>query len=753
MDGEEDPTTAGSEDPQTLRQMPGVATTLSRLGAASRSQPGPLAPPEDDGTLEVPERIGPYRILEKLGEGGMGSVFLAEQTEPVRRRVALKVLRSTFYGREERSRFEAERQAMARLQHPNVAQIFDADATQEGNPYFVMEYVEGSDIASYCRQARLSIEDRLVLIGKVCSGVQHAHQKGILHRDLKPSNILVADTPDGRMVKIIDFGIAKTLDQPSEGGELLTGTRLIGTPAYLSPEAARVGEAGFDLDTRADVYALGILLYELLVGHRPFEGGQVNVLQIVRRISSEEPVPPSQRWLELEAAERDRLASERRMSPRALSRTLRRDLDWVVLRAIAKDRARRYGSANELAADLRRHLAHEPLEASPPSRLYRAKKFVRRRLGMVVACSLIVLALAAGFWARTLEAQRANREAMAATEAHRRAEGALLAAERAGREAEEVSKFLVDLFSVSDPGEAKGNSVTARELLDSGAEKIRQGLADQPLARARLMQTIGDVYRKLGLYEDARELFEEVLALRRKHLPPGHLETAQTLNGLAALEAQLGHFEAAEPLFEEALAIRQRQLGADDHKVAMSLSNLANLYIDSGRPALAEPLLLRSVEIIRGHRGPPQPDLLVALNNLASLYSETDRLEEAEPLLRQFVELQRSAHGPLHPHVAIGLANLAEVRWRQGELGEAEALYLEAEGILRQVLGAEHPEVAYCLSNVGLLYLDQQRLDEAASMLQKALAIQRSTLPEGHPERQASEDGWRRLQTLRAARG
>ncbi|MEM7354755.1 MAG: serine/threonine-protein kinase, partial [Acidobacteriota bacterium] len=514
------PKVGPSPDPETLGptidQRPGTgAIELPRVG--------------------VPDRVGAYRIVEKLGEGGMGSVFLAEQTEPVERQVALKIMRSLFADEESRFRFEVERQAMACLQHPNVAQIFEAGETPDGNPYFVMELVPGESITKYCDQRRLSIKRRLELFRDVCAGVQHAHQKGIMHRDLKPSNILVTEIAERPVVKIIDFGIAKALDRPLAEGPQMTGDRLIGTPAYLSPEAASVGEGGRDVDTRSDVYSLGIVLYELLVGCRPFENKSDSLFQVLQRITAEEPTEPSKRWSQLDIPTRDAMAEQRQIDAKTLRTSLRGDLDWIVLKAIAKDRQERYGSAAELSLDIRRHLKHEPVEARAPSAAYRVGKFVRRRLGTVVAVVLVLLALAAGLVARTLEARRANREAAAAIEARQQTEVALAEAEEARAEAAEVTRFLVNLFTVSDPGEAKGSTVTARELLDAGAENVRVALADQPLTRAEVMQTIADVYRKLGLYDSAEQLFAEVLEIRQRELPPGHLDLAETLNGLAAL--------------------------------------------------------------------------------------------------------------------------------------------------------------------------------------------------------------------------
>ncbi len=680
-----------------------------------------------------PEEIGPYRVIERLGSGGMGAVFLAEQTEPVQRLVAVKIMRSIFADLEAKARFGAERQAMARLQHPNIAQIFAADSTDEGHPYFVMEHVKGEQIVRYCDHKRLPIKDRLLLFCDVCSGAQHAHQKGIIHRDLKPSNILVAEIEGRPVPKIIDFGIAKALDRPLAEDAVVTGDRLIGTPAYLSPEAANLAGDPLDLDTRSDVFSLGILLYELLVGHRPFDDENTNLFQVLQRIAVEEPTGPSTRWSDLDVDTRDVIAQQRHLEPAALHKSLRGDLDWIVLKAIARDRDQRYPSTAALAADIQRYLRHEPVEASPPSNLYRFQKFVRRRLGAVISAAVVVLALVIGFAARTLEAERANREAAAAIEARRQTEVALEEAEQARSEAAEVSKFLIDLFSVSDPGEARGNTVTARELLDNASREIRRDLADQPLVRARFMQTMAEVYRKLGLYEKAAPLFDQALADRKANLPPDHLDIALSLNGKAALLAALGDSEAALPLFVEALDIRQRALGPDDPRLAPSLSNLGNLYTDLERPEQAEPLLVRAVELAEHYQGPQRQAVLVAYNNLGSYYLDQGQLDKAQPLLQTFVDQQRAAVGSDHPWVAFGLENLGEIRFQLQDPDGALTYYDEALSILEKVYGAEHPEFGFCLAKLGLIYTSKGDRPRAEDHFQRALEIHRAVLPEDHP--------------------
>src|SRR5712691_3500222 len=453
------------------------------------------APDVDDVTQAQPsatravEMIGPYRLLQRVGEGGMGEVWLAEQTRPVRRQVALKIIKAGMDTTQVVARFEAERQALAVMDHPAIARVFDAGATPEGRPYFVMEYVRGEGIASYCNKHKLSIPSRIDLFLQVCDGVQHAHQKGIIHRDLKPSNILVTVQDDRPVPKIIDFGVAKAITQHLTDRTLYTEQGvLIGTPEYMSPEQAEM--TVLDIDTRTDVYALGVVFYELLTGALPFDGKALRekgLDEIRRTIREIDPPRPSTRVTTLAASSE---TNER--TTRELARDLRGDLDWITMRAMEKDRTRRYGSASELATDLRRHLYNLPVLASPPGATYRVGKFVRRhRLGVAAASTLVVLLVAfaatMAIQARriAIERDRANREAQAA---------------------KAVSDFLVGLFKVSDPGEALGNSLTAREVLDKGARQIEETLNGQPAVRARLEAAIGTVYTNLGLYTAAESL-------------------------------------------------------------------------------------------------------------------------------------------------------------------------------------------------------------------------------------------------------
>ena len=520
-----------SELPPTSSPDPGVTRAAEAAAVASRS-------------------FGPYRLLHIIGEGGMGEVWLAEQTTPIRRQVALKVIKAGMDTVQVVARFEAERQALALMDHPAIATVYDGGSTPEGRPYFVMEHVKGEPITTYCDRHKLAMRDRLELFAQVCDGVQHAHQKGVIHRDLKPSNVLVAVQDDRPVPKIIDFGVAKATALQLTDRTLYTELgAMIGTLEYMSPEQAEMG--GLDIDTRTDVYALGVILYELLSGTLPFESKelrQAGFAEIQRTIRDKEPPRPSTRITRLGGAS-TAAATNRNTEPRRLASVLRGDLDWVTMRALEKDRTRRYQTVNALAAEVRRYLNHEPVVAGPPSAAYRAKKFVRRhRFGVAAAATLVVLLAA---FAVTM-AMQARRIALERDRANREAETA-----------RQVSSFLVGLFEVAKPSEAAANSVTAREILDKGAARIQTDLREQPAVQATLMSTMGAAYHSLGSYKNARALKDQALTLQRQVYGPGSPEAAGGLVSLAETMSQQAEYKEAEQRAREAVALLRATPGAD----------------------------------------------------------------------------------------------------------------------------------------------------------------------------------------------
>ncbi len=707
-----------------------------------------------------PEQIGPYRILRVLGEGGMGVVYEAEQTSPVHRRVALKVLRPGFEFAEIVARFEAERQALAVMAHESIAKVLDAGASDAGSPYFVMELVRGIPITDYCDAHKLSTRDRVALFIPVCRAIQHAHQKGVIHRDLKPSNILVTEA-DGRPIpKVIDFGIAKATGQRLTDKTFVTQFgQAVGTPAYMSPEQAEM--SGLDVDTRTDVYSLGIVLYEILVGRLPVDPQELGLPGFMARLAMRETDPPTpSAKLSTLARDREVLAQLRLTDADSLRRQLRGDLDWITMKAMEKDRGRRYDTANALGNDLARYLADQPVEARQPTATYRLKKFVRRNRIGVVALAAVILALLAGAAAATIGLVRATR-----AEAHARAEAAT---------ARQVSDFVIGLFKVSDPGEARGNAITAREILDSGAARIRIDLANQPLVQARLMNTIGDVYSELGLYATAEPLLQRSLetwqraagadsgdiggslvSLGRLYYKQGRYEQAEStlrraaaiteradpadpalrrsLSYLSGMLRERGRYDEADSVSRRVVALIEQVVGPDQPEAAEELAGFAISQAEQGRPAVAESLFRRVLDIRRRALGEVHPGTGRAISNLASSIFEQGRLLQAESLYRRGMAIDSQLFGMDHAQVAMDLYNLANVQGGKGDRGDAMTLYRRALATWERTLGPDHPYVAAALTSLSNMLSSEGRYQETLPLLGRALAIREKTLAPDHP--------------------
>jgi tetratricopeptide (TPR) repeat protein len=588
------------------------------------------------------------------------------------------------------------------MDHPAIAKVFDAGTTPEGRPFFVMEYVPGESITSYCNRQRLPVRDRLDLFIHLCEGIQHAHQKGIIHRDLKPSNVLVAVQDDHPAPRIIDFGVAKAIVQPVTDNPLRTemGT-IVGTREYMSPEQAEV--TPLDVDTRSDVYSLGVLLYELLIDQLPFDARalrQAGLDDIGRAIRDTDPLRPSARLMQA-GVDADAVARHRRVDPKRLVSQLRGDLDWIALRALEKDRTLRYQTANALAADVRRHLKHEPITAGPPSGLYRAQKFIRRhRVGVSAAATLmlmlvafsVVVAIQANGIAR--ERDRANLEATAA---------------------KQVANFLVGLFNVSDPEKSRGRELTAREILEKGGRQIEEDLHDQPEVQARLQATIGTVYDSLGQYSEAGRLLERALQTQRRLVGPDNPETLTTTNQLANVYWHQRKLKEAEPLYLD-VAERRRRLLGDEHVDTLKADfDLASLYALQKRFDDAERLTRSTLEKQRRVLGAEHPDTLSSMNNLGSVYFNQGRYKDAEPIAREVLEISRRRFQEGHPDILQNVHNLATLYDATGRYDAAELLYLEAiDGKLR-VLGKSHPLTCRSLYRAAQMYMKQGRYGDAES--------------------------------------
>ncbi len=674
----------------------------------------------------IGDRVGPYRLVEVIGEGGMGVVYRAEQTSPIRRDVALKLIRRGLDTDRIIARFQSERQALARMDHPSIARVFDAGTSADGRPFFVMELVRGVPVTEFCDRERLTLRERIELMMAICQAVQHAHQKGIIHRDLKPSNILVARQDGVPLPKVIDFGIAKAIADPSaEPHTLLTREgQFIGTPDYMSPEQA--GVIDVDADTRADVYALGVLLYELLAGRRPhsFERRtQEAVQQVLRESRPDKPstavslrrrtrASRARTTGTLDAATLKAIVDNRRTTADRLRRQLSGDLDNIVLKAVQKEPDRRYGSAEAFADDLHRYLDGQPVLARPDTWMYRTSKFVRRHaLGVGIAAAAVFMLIAFAVM-MAVQSRRIARER----------DRALAAEQRARVEAEtaqQVSDFLIGIFEVSDPGKARGNTITAREILDRGATKITDTLHDSPDVQARLMYTMGNVYKQLGLYDEAARLLQQALD-EREH-GASRADLGATLDTLGDVERSRGKFAQAEPLLRRALDVRRATFGPDEIPVAQSLNNLALVLEGQDKFDAAEKLEREALRIRLANAGPRSTDVANSYNNLGFILKARGRYPEAEAALRQAVAIRRERLGALHPSVAISERLLAQTLNLQGKNAEAIQVFRDALATFRKVLPPGNSELDGTMGDLASTLQDQGKLDEAEALYREAL--------------------------------
>jgi eukaryotic-like serine/threonine-protein kinase len=701
-------------------------TTPMPRDVAPDGEPTPFA---DFGTPlgrgGVPSRIGPYRLLRLIGEGGMGEVWEAEQRAPIARRVAVKLIRLGMESRQVVARFESERQALARMEHPCIARVIDGGETASRRPYFVMEFVEGVPLLQYCDERRLTVPERLRLFLDVCDGVRHAHLKGVLHRDLKPSNVLVTEVDGEPLPKIIDFGVAKAIAEPLTDGAVhtLLGGGVVGTPAYMSPEQAAMS---VDLDMRTDVYSLGVMLYELLAGVRPFELGGLTVDEMRRLLQHEEPRRPSARVAGDDPAAQARAAA-RRADPPSLARRLRGDLDWIVLKALEKDRRRRYDSPGELADDLRCHLESRPVRAGSPGQLYRLRKFVGRHALAVTAAGAVGLSLCLGAVAATWQALRATRAEQAAVEHAERAE-------REARAAERTLEFLTEILGASDPARARGAEVTAREVLDRAAARLGEELPDEPLVRARVQRSIAGVYEGLGLYDRAAEVFEQSLDTHRAELGADHPSSLVLLGDVATAWWRLGRYDEAEPQLRHVHERLREQLGPEHPDTLEAGNDLANLFYRRGDQATAEELYRAVVEGFTKLLGADAPRTLGARNNLANALDQLGREAEAASILEQVLERRSALQGADHPDTLGAAANLATTYVALGRLDEAEALERETLAARRRVLGPEHPETLTSLNNLARLHLVRGRPSEARELFREVTAARSRALGADHDQ-------------------
>lgn len=690
----------------------------------------------------APDQVGVYRIVREIGRGGMGTVFLGERCDgQFEQRVAIKVVRDGVGGRL-LARFREERRILAQLEHPGIAYLLDGGSLPDGRPYFVMEHVQGESVTAYADRKRLDVPSRLALFRAICAAVAHAHRNLVVHRDLKPGNVMVEEDDQGQpSIKLLDFGIARIIedgiddDGPEPGGHLarpasphasvaahalpgqdghapaergLTdhGDRLL-TPLYAAPEQIR----GQKATTAVDIYALGVLLHELLTGTRPFAAAAASRQAMERAILETPPPAPSQVARELDAG----TAGARACDPRQLARRLRGDLDSIVLKALRKRPEQRYASVAQLSDDVKRHLRGMAVTARRGSWPYRSRLFLRRhRWGVGVATA----ALLAGLSLAVLHVSRITHERDLA-----RAETA---------KAEAVSALLIDMFDSADPAQARGEQVTVREILDLASARLEDELAGQPAVKAEMNHIMGGVYARLGEYDTAAGLLRSALELRRQLHGPRHPEVAESLQSLAVLAWMRGRYDRAETLLRDVLDQRLEFLGPDHLRVAAVRNDLAAVLRRQGELDECETLYRQAIAVRRAQLGEDHPDVVSSRNNLAVLLGEQGRFEAAEALYRDVIASRRRTLGPLHPDTANTMGNLAHLLRKQQRFREAEALSREVLAIRLQLYGEGHPRVGLTMNALGGALRGQGRYDEAEAFYRKALAIRREVFGERH---------------------
>jgi serine/threonine protein kinase/tetratricopeptide (TPR) repeat protein len=684
--------------------MPPEEPTVNSGGAAPPPAPAQPRSPH-------PDRIGPYRIVRVLGQGGMGTVYEAEQLEPLRRTVALKVIRRGMDTAEVLARFASERQALAVMDHPNIARALDAGTTDEGLPYFVMELVPGEPITSYCDRHGLDLRHRLQLFVGVCRGVQHAHQKGVIHRDLKPSNILVRVVDGQPVPTIIDFGIAKAVEASGDSAFTTELGVLVGTPLYMSPEQAEASK--LDIDTRADIYSLGMVLYELVTGVLPFDyKGLLPARFITQYVLATTDTPtPSRRVASLAADAASGAAERRRTTPVGLRRDLRGDLDWIVMKAIERDRNRRYETANAFALDLERHLEHKPVTARPPTLGYTTAKFVRRnRLGVSVLATALV-ALVAGFIGITRERDRSAQEAA---------------------KARAISGFLVDLLKSADPWQGGGRQTTVVDALAAGVKHVDAGQVADPVVAASVRRTIAIAYQGLGRTAEASTLIRAGLRERIARTGPASEETAESWNDLGMIQTTEGKLDSAEAALGRSLAIRRAHGGADT-VMAGTLLDLADLANMKGEATRGDSLAHEALAILRRAAGERDLAVAAAMARVQSTQLGAGELAKAESTGRAAAAMLRELGLERHPQMVPILSDLGLTLANKGDVVGALAMLHRTVALDSAIFGPTHPYLATHLENLGYVYDRAGFGDSAKMMVKQVLAMRRALLPDDNP--------------------
>lgn len=675
-----------AEAEATFLGCPALGEAFNVLDASPEGVPtaAPHLIGEGNETVARPERIGPYRIIDVVGRGGMGVVYRAEQDNP-RRTVALKVIRPGSDSAEMRRRFAREAQVLAWLQHPGIAQIYAAGTAHTSlgyQPYFALEFVDGESLTAYVHDRSLDHRRRLELLARVCDAVHHAHQKGVIHRDLKPGNILVDNTGQP---KILDFGVARLTDADLRLTTLqTTAGQLIGTLAYMSPE--QIDGDPQHLDIRADVYALGVMLYELLTGKMPIDINQMSLPAAARTLAERQPTPMRQ-----------------------CNRALDSDLETIAGKALDKQKEQRYPSAQALAADIRAYLSHQPIAARPATTIYQLRKFARRHLPLVATIVFAVVAQACGLV--YLEYQR-NR----AARAERLAAARLVDVQAEAQRVDAINRFYSRMLLAANP-ERSGRDIRVVDVLERAAHDVPREFEKQPLLEATLHDTIGQVYIGLGLYNDAEAFLRRALAARTGYLGQTDVHTLATATNLGAVLEKLGRWEEAETLLRDTCAARLKVLGPDHEDTLRARNNLAQILYRLGRIEEARDLWTETLAAQRRVFSNDDPQALATMNNLAQALRHTGEQQAAEQLLRELVELRSANDGEPHPHTLAAMVNLASVLSARGALAEAEQILRRVVALRRESLG-DHPDLLSAMNNLGQVVREQGRLADAAEVAQ-----------------------------------
>jgi serine/threonine protein kinase/tetratricopeptide (TPR) repeat protein len=737
-------------------------------------------PPERVGSV-----IGPYKLLQQLGEGGFGVVYLAEQDQPVRRQVALKIIKPGMDSAQVIARFESERQALALMDHPHIARVIDAGTTESGHPYFVMELVKGVPITEYCDKNHLSPEARLKLFLDVCQAIQHAHHKGIIHRDIKPSNVLVTLQDGVPVVKVIDFGVAKATAQRLTDRTLFTALgQMIGTPLYMSPEQA--GVSTLDVDTRTDVYSLGVLLYELLTGTTPLEAKrlrQAALAEMQRLICEEESPRPSSRLSSL-GDTASVVAVNRGLDLKRLTQLLAADLDWIVMKALEKDRNRRYDTPGAFAEDIDRYLRHDAIQARPPSRSYRLQKFMRRNRAAVLTAMIVVASLVTGTTVSAWQAVRATnaedsalrsaaseslakQEALAAASAERQAKNEATAAARAEKRAKDdallaaaaekkakdeavereaeakavlafVEKRIIAAAMPKGVLGGQGRDITLRQAIDTAVPYVSQSFPKQPLIEARLRLVLGFAFEALNSPDKSAEQNRAALALYTKARGPEHPDTIMSMGHLATSYDSLGRSNEALELREKVLALRKARLGPNHQDTILAMEHLANSYHSVGRIAEALELNKQALELNQATLGPEHSQTLANMNNLALSYDEAGRYVDALELDKRSFQILKTKVGIKNPDTLRIMQNLATDYEHVGKYREAMTLRGQALPLLKTLLGPDHHETLACMESLSGSYMTFGRPRESLEMQEEVVKIRTAKFGVDHPSTVAS---------------